>query len=249
MQLSKVAALAVLVPVTVASSCKASSALSWPPAYTPGGGGGSGGGSCKPASPTGSIVDACADCCGNDQDCLQACLKAAGLGRRGVEAEVVGRDGGSTPGLHARADLQCSDSEECYKYTDGSLLCLDLTTGMQTPSGSPMARGRVRTADNDPGTYHDDVGGTGDYNTGVYTAPNGVVQTGTSAPESTQSRAATSAEETSASATRTSSGATSSGVTSTGSGAATTGTNSAGSKKLQVGAVLGAIGLVAGLAV
>ncbi|KAK4986628.1 hypothetical protein LTR50_005155 [Elasticomyces elasticus] len=76
--------------------------------------------------------------------------------------------------LKQRATLTCSSSETCFQYTDMSLLCLDMTTG----------------------NYHDDAGGKGNYNTGVYTASNGVVQTGTSAPTSTSRRSSGSAATT-----------------------------------------------------
>nr|OQO31638.1 hypothetical protein B0A51_00790 [Rachicladosporium sp. CCFEE 5018] len=70
--------------------------------------------------------------------------------------------GGTCEKLRVRqtGGLECTVSETCFQYTDGSLLCLDTSTG----------------------EYHDDVGGTGSTVSGVYTAPNGQVQTGTGTP-------------------------------------------------------------------
>lgn len=57
---------------------------------------------------------------------------------------------------HKRAvDLDCTGNERCLFFTDNSLLCLDASSG----------------------EYHDDVGGSGNAISGVYTAPNGEVQT------------------------------------------------------------------------
>ncbi|KXS99862.1 hypothetical protein AC578_4467 [Pseudocercospora eumusae] len=52
-------------------------------------------------------------------------------------------------------DLECESHETCFLFVDNSLLCMDATNG----------------------DYHDDVGGSGNAISGVYTASNGDVQT------------------------------------------------------------------------
>lgn len=63
----------------------------------------------------------------NDLTCFQACLKAAGLDKRDAGGDTIGEK----RGLTSRAvTLNCVGTEGCYEFTDGSLLCLDLGTGM-----------------------------------------------------------------------------------------------------------------------
>lgn len=66
----------------------------------------------------------------NDGDCLQACYKAGGLKRRDT---ISAQSYGAVPErrqTERRADpLNCVAQEGCYKFTDGSLLCLNLGTG------------------------------------------------------------------------------------------------------------------------
>jgi hypothetical protein len=65
----------------------------------------------------------------NDQPCFTACLKAGGLRRRETVIETT-----SELEVERRAGaLTCEGNEGCYKYTDGSLLCLNLGTGMYVP--------------------------------------------------------------------------------------------------------------------
>jgi hypothetical protein len=67
----------------------------------------------------------------NDAPCFQTCLKAAGLGKRDAMGEQFGSTIPTKRGLSSRAiTLNCVGNENCYKFTDGSLLCLNLGTGM-----------------------------------------------------------------------------------------------------------------------
>jgi hypothetical protein len=104
-------------PFSLGSTCTASGALSWPPVgFSPSP---SAGGDCS--DPNTSIVDCCASVAGNDPAALQACLTAGGLGPDTVTTEEK---------LKARSTLTCTSSETCYQYIDGSLLCLDESTGV-----------------------------------------------------------------------------------------------------------------------
>ncbi|KAI1364854.1 hypothetical protein F5Y08DRAFT_339204 [Xylaria arbuscula] len=118
------AALLTLAPLAIATECTQSNAIDWP------------------FDSTGS--DPCADYCGNDSACLQACYETAEQG----QCNAVGCD-------EKRATFECASDEACFRYTDGSLLCLN----------------------GDTGEYTDDVGGHGNAGTGVYTAPDGSVTT------------------------------------------------------------------------
>jgi hypothetical protein len=67
----------------------------------------------------------------NNADCFQACLKAAGLGKRDAIGEPFHGTIQTKRRLDSRAiALNCGTNEDCYKFTDGSLLCLNLGTGM-----------------------------------------------------------------------------------------------------------------------
>lgn len=67
----------------------------------------------------------------NDQPCFTACLKAGGLGKRSVDSEMSLGVVPQARGLGKRAvDLTCEVNEGCYQFTDGSLLCLSLGTGV-----------------------------------------------------------------------------------------------------------------------
>lgn len=81
--------------------------------------------------------------------------------------------------LKRTVDLSCTSSEKCVAFLDDSLLCLDETTGM---SGHALLSSRdtaIKLCTNhiQSGDYHDDVGGNGNAISGVYTAPDGKVQT------------------------------------------------------------------------
>ncbi|KAI0530444.1 hypothetical protein GGR58DRAFT_508407 [Xylaria digitata] len=71
---------------------------------------------------TSSGSDACADYCGNDADCLEACYETAEQG----QCNAVGCS------ENKRATFTCASDETCFCYTDGSLLCLNAETGEYT---------------------------------------------------------------------------------------------------------------------
>ncbi|KAJ8119097.1 hypothetical protein OPT61_g67 [Boeremia exigua] len=139
---------------SAAGTCTKSGSLSWPPV-----------GDCATPGKFDTIVQNCRACCMNDAPCFQSCLKAGGLARRGAASETSLGVIPEVRGLEKRIDLTCAVNEGCYQFTDGSLLCLSLGTGL----------------------YHDDVGGNGDYYSGEYTGPDGKVQTGTSTATATES--------------------------------------------------------------
>ncbi|KAI0103782.1 hypothetical protein GGR51DRAFT_241101 [Nemania sp. FL0031] len=176
-----------LVPFTVATACTQSTAIDWPS--------------------TSSGSDPCADYCGNDADCLQACYEEAEQG----QCNAVGCS-------DKRATFTCESDETCFRYTDGSLLCLNVATG----------------------EYSDELGGHGNAGTGVYTSANGSVTTNlgdsattttataatsTGASQDTQSTSAVSSTTT---ATRTTSSSTSTTVPSS------TGTSGAEGRRMEV---------------
>ncbi|KAI0877983.1 hypothetical protein GGS24DRAFT_444933 [Hypoxylon argillaceum] len=92
------AAVLALVPLAVATACTESNAIDWP--YISGG------------------DDACANYCGNDSACLQACYAEAEQG----QCNAVGCS-------DKRSTLDCASDETCFRYTDGALLCLNAATG------------------------------------------------------------------------------------------------------------------------
>jgi hypothetical protein len=102
---------AVLPSAFAASSCTSSTSLSWPPV-----------GECNNPNKYPTAVQTCRACCLNDQPCFTACLKAAGIGARDIASEVREVSGRAIA-------LTCGTNEGCYRYTDGSLLCLNLGTG------------------------------------------------------------------------------------------------------------------------
>lgn len=113
---------ALLLPVLASASgtCTKSSSLSWPPV-----------GDCATPGKFDTLVQNCRACCMNDAPCFQTCLKAGGLSRRSASGEI---SLGVIPELRGQGkravDLTCAVNEGCYKFTDGSLLCLSLGTGM-----------------------------------------------------------------------------------------------------------------------
>jgi hypothetical protein len=67
----------------------------------------------------------------NDQPCFTACLKAGGLRKRDtIDEQSVGTIETKRESNRRAITLNCDTNENCYKYTDGSLLCLNLGTGM-----------------------------------------------------------------------------------------------------------------------
>jgi hypothetical protein len=106
--------------ITAAGTCTSSGALSWPPV-----------GDCSKTDKYGSIVQNCRACCLNDGNCFQTCAKTAGLRKRDTIGEQFFGAIREKRELTTRAiALSCVGLEGCYKYTDGSLLCLNLGTGM-----------------------------------------------------------------------------------------------------------------------
>lgn len=114
--------LALLLPVlaSAAGTCTSSGALAWPPV-----------GDCATPGKFDTLVQNCRACCLNDGPCFSACLKAGGLDRRSAASEPSLGVVPEARGLGQRAvDLTCVENEGCYQFTDGSLLCLSLGTGM-----------------------------------------------------------------------------------------------------------------------
>ncbi|KAF2669429.1 hypothetical protein BT63DRAFT_455413 [Microthyrium microscopicum] len=215
--------LSLITLTTAAGTCSSSGSMSWPPV-----------GDCATPSRFDTTVQTCRACCMNDADCFSRCLKAGGLARRDtIGAQFFGAiKEKRNAELVRRATLTCVTNEGCYKFTDGSLLCLNLGTG----------------------DYHDDVGGNGNYYSGVYTSPDGKTQTGTSSATSTGgNKASSSVAKSSATGSGTSSKASGAAASvtsiagSAASSAAASATSNAGSEALRVGANVGLVGLVAGL--
>ncbi|KAI0966808.1 hypothetical protein F4678DRAFT_267204 [Xylaria arbuscula] len=150
MYFTRTTAVLALVPLAFATECTQSNAIDWP-SISSGSGSGSGSG------------DPCADYCGNDAACLQACYEEAEQG----QCNAVGCS-------EKRSTFTCASDETCFRYTDGSLLCLNTKTN----------------------EYTDDVGGHGNAESGVYTSANGLVTTnlGDSAATTTAKAATTTAE-------------------------------------------------------
>jgi hypothetical protein len=158
MLFSKTVVLLAILPFSIASSCSESNALAWPSSSDSSDGSfdsstssssdsstdsssdDSSDGSSSGASGSGCLAfcDAnpftgCADDCANDScfakyytnlDALKTCQD---IGETG-ECNSVG----CRRSLKKRATITCTSSETCYLYTDGTLLCLDLDTGMCT---------------------------------------------------------------------------------------------------------------------
>lgn len=143
MHFSQSALVLTLIPSTLAYSCLSSIALAWPA------------GGIRPSnsvSPPGSNAGGSSSCsskCGNDLACVKACLAVIAQGECnavGGSACPEGEDNGNlidngtnnsddpSDGLIKRATLTCTTSEVCYKYTDDSLLCIDIATGTFTSS-------------------------------------------------------------------------------------------------------------------
>lgn len=67
----------------------------------------------------------------NDADCFQVCAKAGGLRKRDTIGEQFFGAIREKRDLTSRVvALSCDTNEGCYMFTDGSLLCLNLGTGM-----------------------------------------------------------------------------------------------------------------------
>ncbi|KAI0147568.1 hypothetical protein GGR57DRAFT_476053 [Xylariaceae sp. FL1272] len=163
MLLTKVAPLVALTPLTLASTydCTQDFAIDWP--Y---------------GSSSGS-EDACADYCGQDADCLQACYETAEAGQCNSvgcidPSDFIRRaDVNTRVDVTKRASFQCDDNESCYLYTDGDLLCYDDATG----------------------EYDDSAGGHGNGQTGVYTYADGTVTTVGADPAATSETVPTATDD------------------------------------------------------
>jgi hypothetical protein len=110
-----------LLPFAAASgTCTSSGSLSWPPV-----------GDCSLPPKFETSVQNCRACCMNDASCFQVCLKSSGLRKRDTLGEPFFGDISEKRELRSRVvALSCAVNEGCYKFTDGSLLCLNLGTGM-----------------------------------------------------------------------------------------------------------------------
>lgn len=219
-----------------AGTCTSAGSISWPPV-----GDCSNGGTKYPTA-----VQTCRACCLNDGPCLTKCYKEAGIGPNVVSSRSVGAS--KEKRLTSRAiDLSCGTNENCYKYTDGSLLCLNLGTGKFAIFPPEVAQILTECL---LGVYHDDVGGTGSYFSGEYTGPDGKVQTGTSAGTATVGSGTSSAKSQFTGGTSTrpvgASGATNV-VSSAAAAASSTVASTGDGDMLRVGANIGLVGLVAGL--
>ncbi|RDW74952.1 hypothetical protein BP6252_06094 [Coleophoma cylindrospora] len=254
MLLSMTAVLFAVLPFSLAQSiCTTSNASTWPPVGSSSGGSSSGGSS---SGGSGDLAQACDLICAGDATCLKscnsdpcaeqfpndptslaACYKAQQLG----DCNILG--GSACDGLKTRASttFTCSSSQTCYVYTDGSLFCLNESSG----------------------DYVDDVGGHGNVDTGVYTGPDGqkttvlagATATAKASAASTAKSAASKATSTASNKTAVASGTKTSATGASATAASATGTSSAaasttgtsGVEKLNAAPVLGALGLVAAL--
>ncbi|KAF2128249.1 hypothetical protein P153DRAFT_432605 [Dothidotthia symphoricarpi CBS 119687] len=205
-----------LLRFTVASgTCTSSGSLSWPPV-----------GDCSITPKYDTTIQNCRACSMNDADAFQACLKASGLRKRDTTSEHFFGAILRKKELKSRVvALSCEVHEGCYKFTDGSLLCLNLGTGL----------------------YHDDVGGNGDYYSGEYTGPDGKVQTGTSTATATSgSKSSSTASQMTGSTATATARITSAGTASaSASSAAASMISSAGSDVFYLGTYVGIVGLIA----
>lgn len=228
-------------PIALATTCTTSTSKSWPANNDFSSAGFTGGGAFGGAQD----VQGCADFCKQDQDCVTKCLALIMQG----QCNAVGGSACDKTRKGKRDTLDCTSDETCYQYTDGSLLCLSLKSGL----------------------YHDDVGGNGSIADGTYTSPGGQVQTGTGTPANSATAAATSnrSRATSSPAEKTSSGGSSStrpvgaagtatrtaggsSILATGSSSETSTAPSAAAtsnvaEKLEAGVIIGFLGVAAGL--
>ncbi|PBP25817.1 hypothetical protein BUE80_DR003316 [Diplocarpon rosae] len=197
-------------------------------------------------------VASCASYCKQDQSCVTRCLALIMQGQcNAVGGSACDESTGAGSSIPNPADdfikksrkrntLDCNSSETCFRYTDGSLLCVDLGTGL----------------------YHDDTDGNGSLVDGTYTAESGQVQTGTGTPADTATNTVTASRRTSAvsaatltastkSSTAIDAANTSPAITFTSlatetSAVATSATSNAAIALQQAAPVAGALGLVVG---
>ncbi|THV52712.1 hypothetical protein BGAL_0071g00200 [Botrytis galanthina] len=236
MFLSIITVLFVVSPFSLAASttCTTSNAISWAES------GSTTGGTTNGSSGT-SSSDPCAEYANNPK-ALQVCYEMQSQGEcNAVGGSACGGDdddGEEELILRTRDTLSCYDDETCYEYTDGSLFCLNEETG----------------------AYADDVGGTGNVYTGVYTAPDGsqtTVEVASATSSNTRSSSSSAMDSetrtTSSAAAATSSSSSSSsrpvGATGsiTSSASATAPTANSGVGKVRPGSAMGVLGLIVAL--
>ncbi|KAI6712169.1 hypothetical protein PZA11_000649 [Diplocarpon coronariae] len=241
-----------ILPLGIATSCTTSGAEEWPAnndftgAPFLGNTGAFGGA---------QDVAGCASYCKQDQSCVTKCLalimqgQCNAVGGSACEDSTGTGSSISNPAddfikkFRRRAVLDCTGSETCYQYNDGSLLCVDLGTGL----------------------YHDDADGNGSLVDGTYTADSGQVQTGTETPADIATKTATTARRASAAPTTALTAAdstrisaavdtattaptrTSASAATQTSAVATSATSNAAIALQQAGPVVGALGLIVGL--
>ncbi|TGO14440.1 hypothetical protein BTUL_0053g00390 [Botrytis tulipae] len=230
MFLSIITVLFVVLPFSLAASttCTTSNAISWAES------GSTTGGTTNGSSGTSS--DPCAEYANNPK-ALQVCYEMQSQGEcNAVGGSACGGDdddGEEELILRTRDTLSCYNDETCYEYTDGSLFCLNEETG----------------------EYADDVEGTGNVYTGVYTAPDGSQTTveGASATLSNTRTSSSSATDSETRTTSTAAAATSSPSSSSSRlvGATESVTSSASSAAPTanggVGSAMGVLGLIVAL--
>ncbi|KAI9642717.1 hypothetical protein NHQ30_008448 [Ciborinia camelliae] len=264
--------LLVALPFSLAQSiCTTSNALSWAGSGT-NSGGSSSGGSSSGGSPSDITSSTCSIICGTDATCLQQCnsdtcaeqfgndpkaLQACYAAEQQGDCNILGGDAcDEKRKLRARDTFTCLSGETCYEYTDGSLFCLNESTG----------------------DYVDNVGGSGNVNTGVYTEPDGSKTTVSGATAATStirsfgSSVTTSATRTTDPAAANNSRSSSSGIITTTRVVATTSSSSSsgtratasttsasssasaasqtansGGGKINAGSIMGVLGLVVAL--
>ena len=123
----------VILPFSVAISCTDSSAFAWP-LTDDSSSSGSGG--------SGSSIGSCSSKCGNSISCVQNCLSFEHQSNCNIlggsactdtssSGSIGGGDDDDDGGLIKERDtLDCDSDETCFAYKDGTLLCLDISTGM-----------------------------------------------------------------------------------------------------------------------
>jgi hypothetical protein len=129
MRLSKTTVLFAILPFGIATSCTDSNAKAWLANNDFS--------DVKPGSSSvgDSLSDVCANTCGNNSTCITTCLaedlagQCAALGCSDDD-DSDDLDSLIKKSIEPRATMSCTSSESCYTYTDGSLLCLNLSNGV-----------------------------------------------------------------------------------------------------------------------
>ncbi|TGO69806.1 hypothetical protein BELL_0754g00030 [Botrytis elliptica] len=223
--------------LAASTTCTTSNAISWAES------GSTTGGTTNGSSGT-SSSDPCAEYANNPK-ALQVCYEMQSQGEcNAVGGSACGGDDDDDDDdliRRTRETLSCYSDETCYEYTDGSLFCLNEETG----------------------EYADDVGGSGNVYTGVYTGPDGSQTTveGASATATTSSNTRSSSSSATDSDTRTTSSAATATSSPSSSGSrpvgatgsvtssttATAPTANSGIGKVRPGFAMGVLGLIVAL--